>query len=105
VGETEMDKSCETCADGHYSLCVCQRCLPQSWWYADRTVVVAVYGVLFLDWNPGTGDNQSKPFQGVSWGQYSCIPLLISSQSDSRVVLGYDGVDMDEGRSTTTKTI
>ncbi len=63
VGTAEMDESCQDCADGIDSLCVVQIQELEPW--ADGiAIVVAVYGVLFLDWNSqGSPDNQ--PFHGV----------------------------------------
>jgi len=60
--------------------------------------VVAVYGVLFLDWNSqGSPDNQ--PFHGVcyqcekGWGS-------LLTYADPIMVFWLDGIDVDERSST-----
>jgi len=67
-------------------------------------VVIAVYGVLFLDWN-SQGNPEHKPFEGVGFpcftllqvdreGTWTCADI---PSADPFLVLWVDGRYMDEG--------
>jgi hypothetical protein len=61
---------------------------------------VVVYGVLFLDWNMDTSEHGEQPFAGVRSYLYN-PPTFANDTSGSQMVLGYDGIDMDKGQSST----
>lgn len=65
MGSTEVDEGCEAGTIGIYCLCVeilLELHLESCADYEDS--VVAVYGVLFLDWQT-QGNPDNPPFQGV----------------------------------------
>jgi hypothetical protein len=61
MGTTQVDKSCEDGAIGQRSVCVL---FPLRKFFTDSITAIAIYGVLFMDWNQEEGAKR-QPFQGV----------------------------------------
>jgi hypothetical protein len=46
---------------------VCMYAGPILWHRTDKIIVIAVYGVLFMEWNLDTSEQGKQPFSGVSY--------------------------------------